>query len=173
MKNFTLFTSLLALSIATAQANIVIPDLFGSYQKGAEAARQANTYGYYGYSGTPRLSYDVIKQNGSSKWTKRVSLKNNDRLCWTIKNLDPQTVYFAREAFGNMNGARIVADAILPFRYVEETDDYTIIASSINQNRYNIANCWRFSAGMPTGKYTHQIIIGDFQFPEESFVITD
>lgn len=172
MKNFTLFTSLLALSIATAHA-IVIPDLFGSYQKGAEAARQANTYGYYGYSGTPRLSYDVIKQNGSSKWTKRVSLKNNDRLCWTIKNLDPQTVYFAREAFGNMNGARIVADAILPFRYVEETDDYTIIASSINQNRYNIANCWIFSSGMPTGKYTHQIIIGDFQFPEESFVITD
>ena len=39
MKKFTLLASLLTLGISTAQA-IVIPDLFGSYERGAEAARQ-------------------------------------------------------------------------------------------------------------------------------------
>ena len=49
MKKFTLLASLLTLGISTAQA-IVIPDLFGSYERGAEAARQANRQsGYYGY----------------------------------------------------------------------------------------------------------------------------
>ena len=166
MKKFTLLASLLTLGISTAQA-IVIPDLFGSYEKGAEAARQANRQsGYYGYyPSSPSISYDFLNSDGSSKWSKRISIKDKDIFCWSVRNLDPYRAYNATEVFSGLNGARLQAKSIKPFEIFGNSNDAVVLGTSVNQNGEGIYNCWTFHSEMPTGKYIHQVYIDGIRFP--------
>ena len=166
MKKFVLTTFILTLGISVAHA-IVIPDLFGSYERGAEAARQANRQsGYYGYyPSSPSISYDFLNSDGSSKWSKRISIKDKDIFCWSVRNLDPYRAYNATEVFSGLNGARLQAKSIKPFEIFGNSNDAVVLGTSVNQNGEGIYNCWTFHSEMPTGKYIHQVYIDGIRFP--------
>lgn len=174
MKKFTLLASLLTLGISTAQA-IVIPDLFGSYERGAEAARQANRQsGYYGYyPPSPSISYLVARSDGSIKKTKRVSIQDGDMLCWSVDGIDKTATYTAVETFGNLkNGAKFDATSGSPITNAVESSSKATAATLINRKGDGVDNCWWFKNDMPTGKYTHQVTIGGVKFSETKFTIT-
>lgn len=174
MKKFTLLASLLTLGISTAQA-IVIPDLFGSYKRGAEAARQANRQsGYYGYyPPSPSISYLVARSDGSIKKTKRVSIQDGDLFCWSVDGIDQTATYTAIETFGNLKiGAKFDATSGSPISHAVEPSSKATAATLINQKGDGVNNCWWFKNDMPTGKYTHQVTIGGVKFSETKFTIT-
>lgn len=173
MKKFVLTSLILTLGIGVAHA-IVIPDLFGSYERGAEAARQANRQsGYYSYyPPSPSISYDFLKSDGSSKWSKRISIKNEDMFCWSVRNLDPYRAYNATEVFSDLNGARLKAQSKAHFEIFRASDDILVLGSSVNHNGEGVYNCWKFHPETPTGKYTHQVYIDGVKFPEAEINIT-
>ncbi len=174
MKKFVFTSLILTLGIGVAHA-IVIPDLFGSYERGAEAARQANRQsGYYGYyPPSPSISYFVVEPNGSIKKKKRVSIKDSDMFCWSVNGVDQTATYTAIETFGNLKiGAKFDATSGSPISHAVEPSSTATAATLINQDGGGVDNCWWFKDDMPTGKYTHQVIIGGIKFSETKFTIT-
>ncbi len=182
MKKFTLLASLLTLGISTAQA-IVIPDLFGSYQKGVEAARQAN-------SQMPQTGYYLMVVNPSTRTSyssMNVSLKRGDYLCWTVYPITPRQTYQVKETFSVPQTSAY--DTSVKFGGVVLTSEYNQYLKGGQRSSgsqifdfyrtayaadYQIDGCWSFDPATTTqGYYSLYLTVGSTRFAEHKFRIVD
>lgn len=81
-----------------------VPDLFGAYQRGAEAAREANARDAYYYTqmNQPQFYFEIWEKGKKKpKRNLNLSLKKYDVLCWGVYNLpfENGTTVYASELF--------------------------------------------------------------------------
>lgn len=186
-----LLLSSMTISVA-ASANIVIPDIFGAYQRGAEQARAANQRDAYYYQNYhPSVPVSLFKmivreRKGDGKYgdknRMRLSLKNKDGLCWSVSGLENNMVYSATEIFG------VPFETSKMDRYVGNTlvDNGRVIVNEkvLDNNTYAVdrqmtakgsisTSCWIFKTETPTGIYTLRVVFGGVDFGTHRFEIIE
>ncbi|SPX85396.1 hypothetical protein [Moraxella ovis] len=174
-----------------ASANIVIPDIFGAYQRGAEQARAANQRdAYYYQNHRPSVPVSLFKMSVrerksdgkyGDKNRMQLSLKNKDILCWGVSGLENNMVYSATEIFGVPfetskmdryvgntsvdNGRAIVNDMKVLDNNTYAFDRQMTAKGSIS------TSCWTFKTETSTGIYTLRVVFGGVDFGAHRFEI--
>lgn len=182
MKNFFKLTIcgalLMCSSSVLANGNIAIPNLFGAYIQGAEAARQQNARYYY-YDNSPAISIGVYSQgsNTSKKdfWgdnSKKVSLSKEDALCWIVYNIPANTTYHVEERFYNPEETlfQVKTDGSNVKAHQQLSNNISYFYRQLNSgNSDQISACYIFDEKMAKGSYKLTVKVGKFEFNTQTF----
>lgn len=104
MKSSIKTLAIITLLSISKQGFTYVPDLFGAYQRGAEAAREANARDAYYYTqmNQPQFYFEIWEKGKKKpKRNLNLSLKKYDVLCWGVYNLpfENGTTVYASELF--------------------------------------------------------------------------
>lgn len=176
MKNLAKLTlSTLLLSSLTIHA--YTPDLFGAYQQGAEAAREANARDiYYSQYANPTFNMGAYSgKTGKLKMTTRISIKDQDQFCWTFFNIPKGKDYYVIEQFvqpkdGLFNG-HTANEIIKQERVSPNTIIFVRKTNSGNSNE--IYGCYSFNEKTIKGKYSLTVKIGEYTFNTQNFTVVN
>lgn len=173
-----------------ASANIVIPDIFGAYQRGAEQARAANQRdAYYYQNHRPSVPVSLFKMSVrerksdgkyGDKNRMRLSLKNKDGLCWVVSGLENNMVYSTMETLSvpfdisKMSGT-IAITRMDNVKDMKDLDNNTaVLYREIKTETQNfVSSCTMFKAETPTGMYSLRVIVGNVDFGTHRFEIIE
>lgn len=182
MKNLSkiILSTLLCYSL-TAHA-VYIPNLFGAYEQGAEAARQANARDAYYYEqlNSPKFFFEV--HDGKRKKAKNnfnLSPKNGDVLCWGIYNLENGNVAQSQEIItmpyqGDFMGQSHNTNIQTTTNAVQLNKNTVAFSKNLLSSSNQIYTCWVFHPyNTPKGRYTIAIEVGSKNFGTRAFNIVD
>lgn len=174
--------SILSLASLSAQA-IAIPNIFGAYTRGAEAASQANAQDAYYYQvySRPEMYIWVYDANNRKKSNMQVSLSKGENLCWQLYPVNNGDRYSISELFIAPQAMPLGA----PFFGQNSTSNEIHNGGQIIQTRYgfnrkqisrnnHIATCWAFNPQTtPKGRHSIEIKIGEVDFGKVAFEIVN
>lgn len=183
MNKFTILAaSILSLASLSAQA-IAIPNIFGSYTRGAEEARQANAQDAYYYQvySRPEMYIWVYDANNRKKSNMQVSLSKGENLCWQLYPVNNGNQYGIGEIFYTPQ-ALSIGTPFFGWNSTQEEihNSVQMTESSYGFNRRqvsrynNIGTCWAFNPQTtPKGRHYIQIQIGEVDFGRIAFDIVN
>lgn len=184
MKNTIKTMVIITICILNQAAFSYIPDLFGAYQQGAEAARQANARDayYYAQMNQPQFYFEIW-ENGKKKPKRNLnlSLKKYDNLCWGVYNLpySDGTVLYTSELFtmpyhGGFTGAS-PNETMQKITASQQVQTNAIgFDKQILVKNGEAGTCWTFHPTQtPKGKYFLKIGVGNTDFAPKAFNIID
>ena len=182
MKNLSkIILSTLLFCMSTAHA-VYIPNLFGAYEQGAEAARQANARDAYYHEqlNSPKFFFEVhdVKRK-KAKNNFNLSPKNGDVLCWGIYNLENGNVAQSQEIItmpyqGNFMGQSHNTNIQTTTDTVQLNSNTVAFSKNLLSTNNQIYTCWVFHPyNTPKGQYTISIEVGSRNFGTKTFNIID
>lgn len=186
MKNLSkIILSTLLFCMSTAHA-VYIPNLFGAYEQGAEAARQANARDNVLLELSQEKSYDIEPLMYLEVWKKdksvgnilHLSLSRKDELCWSIRPVDAGETIEAKEIIttpytGDFMGKSRNSNIQRTTNRVKINDKSTAFTKQVTSIDGILYSCWSFPHNTPKGTYSINVsITGGINFTR-SFVIMD
>lgn len=161
-----------------------VPDLFGAYQRGAEAAREANARDayYYAQMNQPRFYFEVWEPGKKKpKRNLNLSLKKEENLCWGVYNLpfENGTTVYASELFtmpynGGFTGASPNETKQKITAYQQVKPNAIGFDKQILVKNGEAGTCWTFHPTQtPKGKYFLKIGVGNKELGTHAFTIVD